>query len=155
MKTLTMGLMTIALLAGTAACDGSPTAGSALVAENDAFSAAKAPSGTLTFSSTQSYSEQTPQTASGGTGSISFTGSLTTGTPCVSVSATHSARNNNVVTVTVTAANSGGICTQVITNNNYTGTISGLPAGTYTLNVVHQGGFDSGQTAFSGTVTVQ
>ena len=124
MKALTKGLMTMALLAATAACDGSPTAGSALVAGNDAFSAAKAPSGTLTFSSTQSYSEQTPQTASGGTGTISFTGSLTTGT-------------------------------QVLTNNNYTGTISGLPAGTYTLNVVHQGGFDSGQTAYSGTVTVQ
>lgn len=154
MKALTKGLMTIALLAATAACDGSPTAGSALVAENDGFSAAKAPSGTLTFSSTQSYSEQTPQTASGGTGSISFTGSLTTGNPCVSVSANHSVRNN-VVTVTVTAASTGGICTQVITNNNYTGTISGLPAGTYTLNVVHQGGFDSGATAYSGPVTVQ
>ena len=154
MKALTKGLMTIALLAATAACDGSPTAGSALVAENDAFSAAKAPSGTLTFSSTQSYSEQTPQTASGGTGSISFTGSLTTGTPCVTVSATHSARKN-VVTVTVTAANSGGICTQVITNNNYTGSVSGLAAGTYTFNVVHQGGFGGTQTAYSGSVTVQ
>lgn len=154
MKALTKGLMTIALLAATAACDGSPTAGSALVAGNDAFSAAKAPSGTLTFSSTQSYSEQTPQTASGGTGAINFTGSLTTGTPCVNVSATHGVRNN-VVTVTVTAANSGGICTQVITNNNYTGSVSGLPAGTYTFNVVHQGGFDSGQTVYSGPVTVQ
>ena len=154
MNAVTKGLMTIALLAATAACDGSPTAGSALVAESDAFSAAKAPSSTLTFSSTQSYSEQTPQTASGGTGAINFTGSLTTGTPCVNVSATHSVRTN-VVTVTVTAADNGNICTQVITNNNYTGSVSGLAAGTYTFNVVHQGGFDSGQTAYSGTVTVQ
>ncbi len=153
MKALTRGLMTIALLGATAACDGSPTAGSAFVAESDAFSAAKAPSGTLTFSSTQSSSEQTPQTASGGTGSISFTGSLTTGTPCVDVSATHNTRNNTV-TVTVTAVGNGGFCSQVITNNNYNGTISGLAAGTYTLNVVHQGGFDDGQTAYSGTVTV-
>jgi hypothetical protein len=32
MKALTKGLMTLALLAATAACDGSPTAGSALMA---------------------------------------------------------------------------------------------------------------------------
>jgi hypothetical protein len=153
MKALTRGLMTIALLAATAACDGSPTAGSAFVAENDAFAAAQAPSSTLTFSSTQSYSEQTPQTATGGTGAIDFTGSLTTGTPCVNVSATHSQRRN-AVTVTVSAADNGNICTQVITNNNYTGRVSGLAAGTYTFTVQHQGGFNDG-TAFSGTLTVQ
>ncbi len=153
MKALTKGLMTIALLAATAACDGSPTAGSALAAESDAFTA-QAPSSTLTFSSTQSYSEQTPQTASGGTGAINFTGSLTTGTPCVNVSATHSERRGTI-TVTVTAADNGNICTQVITHNNYTGSVSGLAAGTYTFNVVHQGGFGGTQTAYSGTVTVQ
>jgi hypothetical protein len=154
MKALTKGLMTIALLAATAACDGSPTAGSALVAEGDAFTAAQAPSSTLTFSSTQSYSEQTPQTATGGVGAINFTGSLTTGTPCVSVTATHRDRRGTI-TVTVEAVSSGGICTQVVTNNNYTGSVSGLAAGTYTFNVVHQGGFSGTETVFSGTVTVQ
>lgn len=153
MKALSKGLMTIALLAATTACDGSPTAGSALVSERDGIAMSSHTSSTLTFSSTQSYSEQTPQTATGGTGGIDFTGSLTTGTPCVNVSATHSQRRNTV-TVTVSAADNGNICTQVITNNNYTGRVSGLAAGTYTFTVQHQGGFNSG-TAFSGTVTVQ
>jgi hypothetical protein len=151
MKTLTMGLMTVALLAATA---GVPAAGSAQVAESNAVTAAQPTSSTLTFSSTQSYSEQTAQTASGGTGAINFTGSLTTGTPCVNVTAKHGQRRSTI-TVTVTAANNGNICTQVITNNNYTGSVSGLAAGTYTLNVVHQGGFGGTQTVFSGSVTVQ
>ena len=154
MKALTRGLMTIALLAATAACDGSPTGASAFVA-GDGISAAQAPapSGTLTFSSTQSYSEQTPQTASGGAGSIDFTGSLTTSTPCVFVSAAHSTRRGTI-TVTVSAASNGGFCSQVITHNNYTGSISGLAAGTYTFNVVHDAGGGS-ETAYSSTVTVQ
>lgn len=154
MKALSKGLMTIALLAMTAACDGSPTQASALVAGDEGISAAQAPApGTLTFASTQSYSEQTPQTASGGAGSISFTGSLTTSTPCYDVSAAHAARRSTI-TLTVTATSTGGICTQVITNNNYTGSISGLAAGTYTFNVVHANG-GSSETAYSSTVTVQ
>lgn len=155
MKALTSGLMALALLAATAACDGSPTTASAFASESDAASMSNhtAPSGTLTFSSTQSYSEQTPQTASGGTGAISFTGSLMTSTPCYDVSATHSTRRGTI-TVTVSAASTGGICTQVITNNNYTGSISGLAPGTYTFNVVHNAG-GGGETAYSSTVTVQ
>jgi hypothetical protein len=155
MKALTSGLMTIALLAATAACDGSPTEASAFTAGDAGIAAAQAPapSGTLTFSSTQSYSEATPQTASGGTGTINFTGSVTTSTPCYDVSASHVNRRGTI-TLTVSAAGTGGICTQVITNNNYTGSISGLPAGTYTFNVVHAVN-NSSQTVYSSTVTVQ
>ena len=153
MKAVTKALTTIALAAVAAACDGSPTAGSAFVSGNDGISAAQQPSSTLTFSSTQSQQTQSGQTASGSVGGIDFGGSLTTGTPCYSVTASHSQRRNNV-TVTVTATDNGGICTQVITHNNYTGRVSGLAAGTYNFSVVHEGGFNSG-TAFSGTVTVQ
>ncbi|HEY0016029.1 MAG TPA: hypothetical protein VGC13_06905 [Longimicrobium sp.] len=152
MKTLGKGLMMIALVAATAACDGSPTAGSALVA-GEGIAAAKAPSGTLTFASTQSSSEQTPQTATGGTGTISFTGSVTTPTPCFDVSATQSGRRDTI-TLTVTASPNGGFCAQVITNNNYTGSISGLAPGTYTFNVVHVVNGTS-ETAYTSTVTVQ
>jgi hypothetical protein len=152
MKALSKGLMTIALVAATAACDGSPTAGSALVA-GEGISAAQAPSGSLTFASTQSSTEQAPQTASGGAGSISFTGSITTPTPCYDVSATQSTRRGTI-TLTVTASPNGGFCAQVLTNNNYTGSISGLAAGTYTFNVVHVTDGRS-QTAYTSTVTVQ
>lgn len=152
MKALVKGLMTVALLAATTACDGSPTAGSAFVAESDGISMAKSQS-SLTFSSTQSFESESPQTASGSVGGIDFTGSLTTGTPCYDVSASHRAQSNTV-TVTVTAAGTGGFCSQVITYNNYTGRVSGLAAGTYTFNVVHQSGGGSA-TAYSSTVTVQ
>ena len=151
MKVLLKGLTTLALLAATAACDGSPTTASALVSQEDGFSAAV--SGTLTFSSTRSYSSQSPQTAGGSVGGIDFGGSLTTPTPCYDVSATHGTRRNRV-TVTVTAVDNGNICTQVITHNNYTGRVSGLAAGTYTFTVVHQVG-SQGTTAWSGSVTVQ
>jgi hypothetical protein len=154
MKALIKGLMTIALLAATTACDGSPTEASAFAAGDAGIAAAAAPApGTLTFSSTQSYSEQTPQTASGGAGTINFTGSITTSTPCYSVSASH-ANRRGTITLTVTAASTGGICTQVITNNNYTGSISDLAPGTYTFNVVHSTGGGSSETAYSSTVTV-
>ena len=152
MKALAKGLMTVALLAATTACDGSPTAGSAFVSESDGIAMAKART-SLTFSSTQSQETQSPQTAGGSVGGIDFTGSLTTGTPCYDVTAAHSVRTNTV-TVTVTAASTGGFCAQVITHNNYTGRVSGLAAGTYTFTVVHQAG-GSSETAFSGPVTVQ
>jgi uncharacterized protein (DUF2141 family) len=63
------------------------------------------------------------------------------------------ANRKGVITLTVTAASTGGICTQVITNNNYTGSISGLAPGSYTFNVVHSTGGGSSETAYSSTVT--
>ncbi len=151
MKAVTKGLMTIALLAATAACDGSPTAASAFVSESDGIAMAKA--GSFTFNNTASYSTQNPQTASGSAGGIDFTGSLTTSTPCYDVSASRSVNQSNV-TVTVTANENGNICTQVITNQNYTGRVGALAAGTYNFTVVHVTNGAS-QTAWSGAVTVQ
>lgn len=152
MKALIKGLMTIALVAATAACDGSPTASSsAFVPESDGASMAKA--GGFTFNNTASYSEQNPQTASGGAGFIDFTGSLMTGTPCYNVTGARSVSGTNV-TVTVTANDNGNICQQVITNQNYTGRVSGLAAGTYNFTVVHVTNGTS-ETAYTSTVTVQ
>lgn len=153
MNAMTKGLLTISLLAA-AACDGAPTASNEFVSPGDAGPAfAAAPSSSLTFSSTQSQTDATPQSSSGGVGQISFTGSLTTGTPCVSVTASHSERRNDV-TVTVSATDSGGFCTQVVTFNNYQGAVTGLAAGTYNFTVVHDAG-GSRSTAYSSTVTVQ
>lgn len=143
-------LLTLALLAATAACDGAPTASSALTAPTDGPSLAQ--KSRLSFSATQSYTDQTPQTATGGTGRIDFTGSLTTGTPCYSVTATHGAQGGNV-TVTVSAASTGGFCTQIVTNNNYQGSVTGLAAGTYTFTVIHNTAGGS-ETAYTGPVVV-
>lgn len=151
MNALTKGLMTIALLATTAGCDGSPTTASALVPEQGGISMAK--QSRLTFSSTQSHETQTSQTATGVAGAIDFTGSVTTGTPCYDLSATHQAGSTDV-TVTVTAKATGGFCSQVITYNNYTGSVSNLAAGTYNFTVIHDVGGNR-TTAFSGPVAVQ
>lgn len=153
MNAMTKGLLTIAMIA-TAACDGAPTASSAFAEPTDGGPsfAAEATASSLTFSSTQSGSTETPQTAMGGAGSISFTGSVTTPTPCYELSATQSQRRNDV-TVTVTAAGTGGFCTQVITNNNYQGAVSGLPAGTYNFTVVEVVN-GTRITAYSGPVVV-
>lgn len=154
MKAMTRGLLTLSLLAAVA-CDGAPTASNALVSPGDtgpAFSNHQS-SSTLTFAYTQSGSTQTPQSSSGGVGRIDFAGSLTTGTPCYDVTASHSEKRSSV-TVTVTATDAGGICTQVITHNNYTGAVSGLAAGTYTFTVKHsQGGAST--TVHTNTVVVQ
>lgn len=151
MKALAKGLMTIALLAATTACDGAPTGSSAFISESDGIAMSK--QSRLTFNSTQSNTTQTAQTASGGSGAIDFTGSVTTGDPCYDVSATHQAGTTEV-TVTVTASSTGDICSQVITYNNYSGRVSGLAAGVYTFTVVHDVN-GSSSTAFTGLVTVQ
>jgi hypothetical protein len=156
MKGLAKGLMTVALLGATTACDGSPTAGSAFVSESDGFAMSNhTSSSSLTFSSTKTYdfAAKSEQSASGGVGGIGFAGSLTTSTPCVNVTATHGTRQNDV-TVTVSASDNGNTCQQVITHNNYTGRVNGLAAGTYNFTVVHDTG-GPGSTAWSGTVTVQ
>jgi hypothetical protein len=152
MKALIRGLLGLALVAATAACDGSPTAGSVLVSSNDGSEAVESP-GVLTFTSTPSQTEQRPQTASGGIAGIDFAGALVTGTPCYTVAATHGTRNNSV-TVTVTGTSTGGICAQVVTYHNYTGRVSALLPGTYTFTVIHRVGANT-TTAFTGTVTVQ
>lgn len=152
MKAMTKGLL-IALISATAACNGAPTASNEFVSTPDGPSFAKPPSSRLTFSSTQSQTTATPQSSSGAAGSINFAGSLTTSTPCYDVSATHSARTGSV-TVTVTGTDTGGFCTQVITNNNYQGAVTGLAAGTYTFTVVHNTGGTS-TVAHTNTVVVQ
>ncbi len=139
-------------VAATAACsDAMPTQPSAFLP--DAQVARAAAPGQLTFSYTQSYDTSTPQTATGTTGAVDFTGSMTTGTPCVDVSAVLAQRGSRLI-VTVSSASSGGICMQVVTHNNYTGRISDLAPGTYTLIVNHSPGGGRSTEAYSGTVTV-
>ena len=108
----------------------------------------------LQFSYTQSQDTETPQSASGGTGSIEFAGSLTTPTPCYELAGSHAVRGSRVI-LTVTATGTGGICTQVITHNNYQGQVTGLAAGSYTFEVVHRTGGGRGETVYSTQVTVQ
>lgn len=153
MKAATKGLMTIALIAAAAACNGSPTTASAFVSESDGIAMAGATS--LTFSHTPSYdyATRTEQSASGGVGSISYAGHVRTPHPCFNVSASRIVRQTEV-TVTVSARDNGNTCMQTITYQNYTGAVAGLEPGTYTFIVVHE--LDgAASTAYTGPVTVQ
>ncbi len=151
MNTMIKGLLTIALLA-TAACDGAPTASNSFAEPTDGPAFSEVSAAAVNFSYTQSGSTETPQTATGGTGSINFTGSVTTPTPCYELTAAQGGRRTDV-TVTITAADTGGFCTQVITNNNYTGSVTGLAAGTYNFTVVEVVN-GTRTTAYSGPVVV-
>lgn len=148
MNALTKTLLTFALIF-TAACDANPT-GAAALTEANALTQGSAAATGLMFSSTQSYSESSPQTATGGAGTVDFTGSVQTGTPCVDVSATQSTKRS-AITVTVSATSNGNFCTQVITNNNYQGQVTGLAPGVYTFTVVHN---VDGRTSTASTSTV-
>lgn len=151
MKTIARGLLAV-LLAATAACNGSPTGSPVFVTGNNGDPATPA-DGTLTFNLTQSNDTQTPQNTAGGTGTIAFAGSIPTATPCWTVTAVQTQAGNDI-TVTITATPSGQVCAQVITYNNYQATITGLPAGTYTLTVIHNLGGTS-TTAINNTVVVR
>jgi len=153
MKRIARGMIAAAVVAA-AACSGAPTGSSLLVRRGGGDGGPNTqPSSTLAFGNTQSSSEQTPQSASGGAGSIAFTGTISTATPCWGVSASH-AESTDAITVTVTANPSIRACSQVITYNNYQGTITGVEAGTYRMIVIHNLG-GTATTAFNGTVVVE
>ncbi|HEX2203132.1 MAG TPA: hypothetical protein VHG91_07530 [Longimicrobium sp.] len=142
--------MVVALATATACGDASsPTE---VLTPPEATAQAAKPSSSLTFSSTRSYDTRQSQTATGTIGAINFTGSVTTSNPCFDVTASHG-QQQNTITLTVTAAYNGNICTQVITHHNYQGAVSGLASGTYTFNVVHNVGGTT-TTAYSGSVLV-
>ena len=142
------GALTVAALALAAAC-----ADRTIVAPDGPLAAKAGTVYPMTFTVTQSYTAGgAVQTASGGAGVIDFSGTLQTPTPCYDVTAVNSASRG--ITVTVAATDLGGICTQVMTWNNYTGQLTGVPAGSYALRVVHATG-GHGTTMWNGTVVVR
>jgi hypothetical protein len=150
MKKMATGLAA-ALLVASAAC-GSPT-GTPLVVGRPGAGGGNQPSTTLTFTRSQSGTAQPPQTATGSATSLSFAGSVSTPTPCWPMTASHAA-DSAAVTVTITTNPSVQACDQVLTYNNYQGTIAGLAAGTYTLTIIHNRG-GTATTAFSSPVVVR
>lgn len=152
-RTIKTLVAAVTLTAAAACSDATPTdPSSSLVAAPESGVSAAKQSSSLTFNSTKSYSSQSEQTALGGVGAIDFSGSLMTGNPCYDVSATHR-EGQGSVTVTVSAAGNGGLCTQVITYHNYQGRVHGLASGSYTFTVVHDVNGNS-TTAYSGNVLV-
>lgn len=74
--------------------------------------------------------------ATGAQGRIAVEGALPTPTPCYTLSG-EARREGEVVTLTVQARASEGGCIQMIAGFAYDATVRGVPAGRYTLRVVH------------------
>jgi hypothetical protein len=140
-------VVTVAVLALAAAC-----ADRSVLAPDGPSAAKGTTTYPMTFNVTQSYSGGSAQTAAGGTGVITFAGTLQTPTPCYDVTAVNAASRS--IVVTVRAADTGNLCTQVITWNTYTGQLTSLAAGSYAFRVEHVLGSRT-TTAWSGTVVVR
>lgn len=142
------GVLTVAALALAAACSDTAT----VTAPDQPLFGKQTVTYPMTFNVVQDFSTAQPQSAVGGAGVIDFTGTVQTPTPCYDVTAVNSMARATV-TVTMNAVDLGGICTQVITWNNYTGRIT-MPAGAYTVKMVHVMNGRS-TTLWSGPVTVR
>jgi hypothetical protein len=153
-RTIKTLVAAVTLTAAVACSDATPTdPSSSLVAAPESGVSAANKGSSLTFSSNQSRTTWSDQTAMGGVGAIDFSGSLMTGNPCYDVTASHRDAAGSV-TVTVRAdPNTSNACIQVITYNNYQGRVMGLASGTYTFTVVHEVNGTS-TTAYSGNVLV-
>lgn len=74
-----------------------------------------------------------------GKGEVEILGQVRTPTPCYELS-TSLLNTSNVITLTVTAKSTltaGGVCTQVLVVRDYGVAIRHIPAGEYTVRVVH------------------
>lgn len=147
MRGMLKTLAAMAMMAALAACGDATPTGVDLGAP--ALSRDATP---MTWSVTQDYGNALAPWSMGMTGSADFGGSLQTPTPCYTVRGASVMRGSQIV-VTVTAEPTGNICMQVITNNNYTGSVMGLAPGVYGLRVIHD--FGGRTTAMDTQVTVR
>ena len=68
---------------------------------------------------------------------ITVLGAIATPDPCYNFTATETT-TGNVVEATVKADSKGGVCAAALNRQNYTLTISNVPAGTWVVRVMHQ-----------------
>lgn len=147
MRTMTKGFATLAALVALAACSDAPTA----VSMEPGFARDVYP---MVFTHDQDVESPLQQWGGGGPGVAQFGGSIETPTPCYDITATSTVSGGRIV-VTVSATRSGDWgCIQVIANHAYTGQISTLPSGAYTMRIMHEVN-GTRTTAYSGSVTVQ
>jgi hypothetical protein len=74
--------------------------------------------------------------ATGGTGTVTVRGSMPAPNPCYTLSGA-AASEGRTLTLTVTGRPGDGMCAQMIATLGYDATLRGVPAGSYTLRVVH------------------
>jgi hypothetical protein len=101
-----------------------------------ATGATPAPGGPITVQLTQRAPSGTGDGATGGTGSVTVRGTISTPNPCFALSGA-AASEGRTLTLTVTARSNAEVCVQSIGTLGYDATLRGVPAGSYTVRVVH------------------
>lgn len=99
---------------------------------------------------------QPSASATGGEGTVRVTGRLSAPDPCRNVTGALE-RSGDALTLRVSVAPGADMCAQVIAAFEYTGVVSGLSPGAYTLRVVHtypQTGWDT-ETVLEESVRVR
>ena len=95
-----------------------------------------------------------PDGATGGTGTVAVRGTVSTPNPCYALSGT-AARDGSTLTLTVTARSTAEVCIQSIGTLAFDATLRGVPAGSYTVRVVHTYGGTGWETKTAMTQQVQ
>jgi hypothetical protein len=92
--------------------------------------------GPITVELKQREQGEAPNAATGGAGTVTVSGTVSTPNPCHALSGT-AAREGSTLTLTVSARSNAEMCIQSIGAIGFDATIRGVPAGSYTLRVVH------------------
>jgi hypothetical protein len=97
---------------------------------------APAPGGPITVELKQREPGGAPDGATGGTGTVAVRGTISTPNPCYALAGA-AASEGRTLTLTVTARSNAEVCVQSIGTLGYDATLRGVPAGSYTVRVVH------------------
>jgi len=110
--------------------------------------------GPVTVELTQREPGGAPDGATGGTGTVAVRGTISTPNPCYALSGT-AARDGSTLTLTVSARSTAEACIQSIGTLAFDATLRGVPAGSYTLRVLHTYGGTGWETKTAMTQQVQ
>ena len=99
---------------------------------NDAPAAA----GPITVELKQREPNEAGDAATGGAGTVTVSGTVSTPNPCHVLSGAAS-REGSTLTLTLTARSNAEMCIQSIGSLGFDATLRSVPAGSYTLRVVH------------------
>lgn len=143
-----------ALLACSMNTPRDPATGSGAPAGGEAPVQAPAPGGPVTVELKQRDPGGVPDGATGGTGTVTAHGTISTPNPCHDLSGT-AARDGSTLTLTVSARSNAEMCIQSIGTLGYDATLRGVPAGSYTLRVMHSYGGTGWETKTAMTQQVQ
>ncbi|HEY0151200.1 MAG TPA: hypothetical protein VGB92_04320 [Longimicrobium sp.] len=143
-----------ALLACSMNTPGDSGTGSGTPASGQAPAQPAAANGPVTVEFKQREPGGEPDGATGGTGTVAVRGTISTPNPCFALSGT-ATREGSTLTLTVSARSTADMCIQSIGTLAFDATLKGVPAGSYTLRVVHTYGGTGWETKTAMTQQVQ